>query len=255
VLWLRGTLEDAPWREINAFAPEVCVHTAWPSAPQVPYDSPEHWRCKDASEQFLRRAADTGVKYILGVGTCIEYRVGGYLLREDETALEPATEYAKAKDALRRLLEAESTRLGFGLGWARVFYAFGVGEHPSRLCSSIIEKLRRGETITLKTPRSTKDYIYVTDVAGGLLAILERGFKGAVNVCTGAGIPIADLARSAATMLGKPDLIEEAAVASPDPLGYVVGDSTRLRSLGWQPEYNLPRGLETMIRARQSGDA
>ena len=45
-----------------------------------------------------------------------------------------------------------------------------------------------------------------------------------------------------------PAAVAEAEPAE-DPLGYVVGDSTRLRSLGWRPEYDLRRGLEAMVRA------
>jgi nucleoside-diphosphate-sugar epimerase len=101
----------------------------------------------------------------------------------------------------------------------------------------------------LKTPRSTKDYIYIDDVAYALLLLLEKKFEGDVNLGTGQGITIYDLAQSVAKMLGKTDLVQAAGAEGEDPLGYVVADSTRLRSLGWSPQFDLERGLATLAQA------
>ncbi len=242
-----GTLADAPWNAIAALQPEVCVHCAWTTAPRVPYDSPEHFRCFEESRAFLERVIGMGVRQIIGLGTCIEYRIGSEPLAEERTPIEPLGPYAESKNKMRDWLEEASARHGFQFCWARIFYAYGVGEDPTRLCTSLIRRFRRNEPLVLKTPRSTKDYIYIEDVASALLLLLEKKFQGAVNLGTGAGVTIYELAQTVATLLGKTGLVQTAAAEGTDPLAYVVADSTRLRSLSWQPKYDLKRGLSEMI--------
>jgi len=249
--WFEGTLTEVPWKTIETFQPETCVHFAWTTAPRYAYDSPEHLRCLEASQSFVRRAVKLGVRHVFGIGTCIEYQLGPAPLVEDRTPLAPQGAYAESKNAMRAWLEEEAGRNGFTFSWARVFYAYGVGADPTRLCSTTISKLLREEPIVLKTPRSTKDYIYIEDIAAALLAIVERGFAGAVNVGTGVGVTVMELAQTLAEMLDKPGLVRPAVPEVVDPLGYVVADNTRLRSLGWRPEYDLRRGLDAMIRSHR----
>ncbi len=247
--WFRGTLGEAPWREIAAFGAEVCVHTAWITTPGVYLESMENERFRDTSLEFLRRVAGSGTSHILGVGTCIEYQITDQPLREDTTPVAPTTTYARCKNELRIALEAEAKPLGFSLCWGRVFYPYGPGEHPSRLCSSIIHQLRRGEKIVLKTPNSTKDYIYIDDLAAALLTAVERKLAGAVNLGTGEGASVRKLARGLADLLGKPGLIEEAIPPLPDPFPYVVADATKIRTTGWEPWVTLPEGLRRLLQA------
>jgi len=247
--WLQGSLEDAPWKEIQAFRPEACVHCAWSTAPAFSYDSPEHYRYLEWSRSFLQHSVDSGVRYILGLGTCLEYRIGREPLVEDRTPLGPLGPYAESKNAMRAWLEQESRRQNFRFCWGRAFYVYGAGEHPTRLCSSIVQKLRRNEPVVLNTPQSTKDYIYIDDVVGALLLLFEQQAAGAFNIGTGIGITVCELAERLARMLEKPELLQPASRETADPLGYVVADSTQLRRLGWQPEYDLTRGLQALIAA------
>jgi len=244
-------LTEPAWKEIEAFRPEACVHCAWTTAPRFAYDSPEHFRCLEASQAFIGRAAKLGLQQVLGIGTCIEYQLGPAPLVEDKTPLAPQGAYAESKNAMRAWLEEEAARQGFTYSWARLFYVYGVGEDPSRLCTATINKLLRNEPIVLKTPKSTKDYIYIDDIASALLLVLEERFAGAVNVGTGQGVTIFDLAQTVAQLLNKAGLVRPAVPEVVDPLGYVVADSTRLRSLGWRPEFDLRRGLEAMVREQQ----
>ncbi len=245
--WLRGSIAEPPWDKIVAFAPETCVHAAWVTAPKVAYDSPQHFDCFEWSKTFLTGAVERGVRHVVSLGTCIEYELGRQPLVEDRTPLKPIGPYPTAKNQLRLFLEEESRRAGFSLCWPRVFYAYGVGEHPGRLCSSIIQKLKAGEKITLKTPASTKDYVYVTDVANALMTVVDQRFAGAINICPGIGVTILELAQTLAGLLGRPELVVTPAEPAEDPMGFVVGDSTRLRALGWKPEYDLRRGLGAMV--------
>ncbi|MGH7970410.1 MAG: NAD-dependent epimerase/dehydratase family protein, partial [Limisphaerales bacterium] len=107
--------------------------------------------------------------------------------------------------------------------------------------------LGRGEKIFLKTPESTKDYIYIDDLAAAVLALVEKKPGGSVNLGTGTGTSVRALARGVAELLGKDDLIQEATPPEPDPFPYVVADATKLRSLGWQPGVAIDAGLRWLV--------
>ena len=186
------------------------------------------------------------------MGTCIEYQIGNEVLSEERTPIAPATTYARCKNELRLQLEQAAAAAGSGFCWGRVFYPYGPGEHPSRLCSSIIAKLSRGEAVELKTPDSTKDYIYIDDLAAALLTVVEQRFSGSINLGTGSGVSVRDIAETLGGLMGKPQLVAETQPAEADPLAFVVADGTRLRGLGWRPATDLRTGLEKLLAALQA---
>jgi nucleoside-diphosphate-sugar epimerase len=244
---LVGTLDSAPWDKIKDFLPDVCVHAAWISTPGAYLESPENFYHLDQGLKFLRKANDLGTGHIVGVGTCIEYGITSEPLAEDKTAIAPTTTYARCKNDLRVALEADARKRGFGFCWGRVFYPYGVGEHPARLCTSIIRKLSQGEEVVLKTPGSTKDYIYIDDLAEAILTTTEQRFAGAINWGTGAGISVKDIAATLGDMLNRRELVLESASAQPDPFPFVVADATRLKSLGWQQQFSMQKGLARLV--------
>lgn len=246
LIWLRGTLDEAPWDRMQAFAPEICLHTAWITTPGVYLESPENERFRDASLTFLKKVHQLGANYILGLGTCIEYQISNQPLTEDRTPIAPTTTYARCKSELHFAMEAEAETAGFGFCWGRVFYPYGPGEHPSRLCSSILRKLNYGEKVLLKTPSSAKDYIYIEDLAGAILTIIEKGFRGSINLGTGIATSVREIASRLGTLLGKPELIEEADPPAADPFPLVLSDVSRLKSLGWKPAWTIEHGLGAM---------
>lgn len=254
---LPGSIAEPPWPEIEHFAPEACVHAAWIATPGVYLESPENHDWVRWSLDFLTRLPEFGVRHVTVLGTCIEYQITGQKLVEDVTPLAPASTYARCKCELHdtllgRRLPTSGFRLPTSttLAWARIFYPYGEGEHPARLASSLIAKLRRGEVVSLKTPRSVKDYIHVDDLATALLSVVERRFNGAINIGTGEGVAVETIARELGLRLGRPDLIQMPAHPPVDPLDYVVADATRLRSLGWQAQVTLEAGLRRLVEAR-----
>ena len=246
--WLGGTLEQPPWPEIESVAPDTCLHAAWIATPGVYVDSPLNDDYLRWSVAFFRRLAAGGLRHGLGLGTCVEYRIDGRPARENATPLEPLSPYARAKDALRRAVDDELADAGFRFAWGRVFYPYGPGEHPARLCSALTRKRLAGESIRLNTPDSTKDYIYIDDLAAAILAVLQHGLHGPINLGTGTGVTVRAIAREIGRLLGREDLVGESDQPTPDPLYYVVADATRLAvEAGWRPAWTLTAGLREIL--------
>lgn len=247
ITWLRGRLEQLPVAELQRLQPEVCIHSAWFSTPGEYLESPLNEQHLRWSEALLRQLPEFGIRHFVGVGTCLEYHPGDARLQEDTAPTSKTTAYARCKNAFRESLFAEAGHGGFSACWGRVFYPYGVGEHPARLCSSLIQKFRRGEPLVLRTPNSTKDYIYIDDLAAAMMRTVEVKFSGNINWGTGDGVSVRSIADAVAILLGRPELVTEVSPPAHDPLGYVVADATKLRSLGWAPTIELETGLRRLL--------
>jgi nucleoside-diphosphate-sugar epimerase len=250
---LTGSMAQPPWEDLRRFSPDTLIHCAWIATPGVYLESPENELHAQWSEALALGLVEQGLRQLVVLGTCIEYRMGSARLHETETPLEPTTPYARAKDQLRRrLVEQLADHPGVRMAWGRVFYPYGEGEHPARLCSSLISSLRRGDEVVLKTPESTKDYIHISDLAGAILRVAEAQMDGPVNLGTGSGVTVREIAERLATLLERTDRVRVASPAAPDPLGFIVADAGRLRKLGWEPKVTLESGLRRLIDTTHS---
>ena len=105
--------------------------------------------------------------------------------------------------------------------------------------------------MVLKTPQSTKDYIFIVDLAEALLTVTEARFEGTINLGTGVGVSVREIAKTLSTMLGREHLVEEASEAAVDPLGYVVADASRIHGLGWKPAHTIELGLRELMKLQK----
>lgn len=243
-----GTLAEPPWAELAGAPLDTCLHTAWVTTPGVYLESPDNDLFLGWSRGFAREFYARGGKHFMGLGSCAEYRPARQPLSESTAALNDATRYARCKNQLRLELEELARAFAATVCWGRVFYPFGIGEHPERLCSALIVKLARGEPVVIKTPHSTKDYIYIEDLALAIVMALESRCVGPLNLGTGRGVQVGWMADYLAALLGRPHLLRLAQDAPPDPLDYMVADTSRLRALGWRPEVGLEEGLRRLCR-------
>ncbi len=157
------------------------------------------------------------------LGTCIEYAMQGEILSETTSRIDPTTVYARCKNDLRIKLENWLTLEKSSLCWARVFYPYGIGEHPARLCSSLIKKILAGQPTILKTPNSVKDYVYLDDLADAILAVVENRTSGSINIGTGIGIRVGSIAQIIAKTLKRPDMVRISSDKSADAFDRVIG--------------------------------
>jgi nucleoside-diphosphate-sugar epimerase len=223
------------------------LHAAWITTPGIYWESPENHQWVAWSCSFIRWLRVQGPIHVVALGTCAEYQLGREPMSETQTPLAPTTTYGRCKDALRQWLEAEADPAGDGHCWARVFYPYGPGEDPARLCSVAIRRLRLGQPVENRAPSRMSDYIFVEDLAAALLLLAERRHRGAVNLGTGHGVSIEQIVRTVAAGLGMSALIDVPAAARSLPLECAVADAAQLRGLGWQPRFDLEAGIKRMI--------
>lgn len=248
-----GTMADAPWEQVARFAPDAALHLAWVATPGLYLSSPENEMWLEWSKTWFRKLLEIGVPHIAGTGTCIEYASSTALLDEATSSLRPMFPYSRAKAALFEWLRDAQATAPAVWTWFRLFYPYGPGEHPDRIASSLVRQLRAGRSVALRTPHSVKDYIFVDDVAIAMCQVIESAMSGPVNVGTGEGISVEELAGSIAGLLHvDTGLLRHATELSEDPTPVVIADTRRLHSIGWSPRTSLNEGLQRLIDSLQT---
>jgi dTDP-6-deoxy-L-talose 4-dehydrogenase (NAD+) len=240
-------MASPPWREIDTFAPDTCIHSAWIATPGEYTTSPLNTLHRRWSVDLIRGLAKSGSGHFVVLGTCAEYAPSVTPLSEEGSPLGPSSPYASQKAGLHDDLVGMERGLGFTHSWARIFYPYGPDEHPQRLISSLIRGWKTGKPLHLNNPESVRDYIHVEDVATALLVIAERRFAGAVNVGTGTGVRLGEMDSLIRERMGTPREVVFSPMESSGLNDSVVADSKKLKSLGWKPQYDIKSGINSFF--------
>ena len=196
---------------------------------------------------LLKSFAHHGGKHFLGAGSCAEYEYRYGLLREDGTPTNSGILYGNAKNALFHMADVYCAQAGIRFQWPRIFNLYGPGEKPQRLMPSVILSCLRGEEVRVSDCMNFLDYLHVVDTARGIADVFESELTGAVNICSGKPVQLRSIVKHIVELTGFRGKIQWGAVPAAFDNEIVVGDNHKLRSIGWQPQYDLINGLQNTI--------
>lgn len=184
-------------------------------------------------------------------GSALEYGPAGGVISE-ETTPQPATLYGKSKLQGSKYLQTVCGKTGLQAIAARVFTVYGPGEHGSRLLPSLIQAARSTEPLALTGGEQKRDFIFVRDVAEGLLrlGLVSQARAPVVNLATGELTSVRVFAETAAELLemrqgqlrfGELSYRDEEMWHDP------VDTSSLERLLGWKPSASVREGIQQTI--------
>lgn len=199
--------ETADWWAQACRGIDTVIHAAWYAEPGKYLQSEKNLDCLMGTLQLAKGAAQAGVRRFTGVGTCFEYDLsGGYL--SIDTPLKPLTPYAGAKASAFLTLAQVLPLHKMEFAWCRLFYLYGEGEDARRFVPYLRSRLSAGEAAELTTGEQIRDFLDVRE-AGALVADYALGdVQGPVNVCSGRGIQLRELAERIADEYGRRDLLK-----------------------------------------------
>jgi nucleoside-diphosphate-sugar epimerase len=233
---------------VEAVGATHLLHLAWVTAHGKFWAAPENLDWVKASIELAQNFLDAGGKRAVFAGTCAEYDWSDGRMLEDQTLLRPATLYGKSKNSLRESLAALCPQIGLSWAWGRIFFLYGPHEGPNRLVASVILSLLRGERARCSDGEQIRDLLHVADVAQGFVVLLDSDFDGAVNIASGEEFKIREVVSLISEKLNQKGLLDFGAIprSANDP-ARIAADCTRLKSLGWNPHFNLDTGLDDAI--------
>ena len=225
------------------------LHLAWYAEHGKYWTSPLNLRWVEATTRLVEAFCEAGGQRVVVAGTCAEYDWSQGCCREDGTPLNPATLYGTAKDAARRLAMAICARHQIPCAWGRLFLLYGTGEDNQWLIPSLIEVFRKKRQPFGVNVSAHRDFLHVSDVAEGFVTLLKSGESGAYNISSGQPVQLADVVREVARLLdADPRAVLDLSGARPGEPLLLVGDNSKLETLGWRPALSLVQGLELTLR-------
>lgn len=211
----------------------------------------------------IRSAADHGVKKLMFLGSsCIFPKHAEQPIKESSLLtgpLEPTNEaYAIAKIAGLKLTEFYARERGKNFISVIPPNMYGPGDnfHPSH--SHVIPGLIRrfheaklanaSEVVVWGTGTPLREFLYSEDLAEGCLFLMEHYHElGFINLGSGEEVSIKVLAEIIKEVVGFKGEIKFDS-SKPDGTPRKIVDSSRIRSLGWQPKVKLSEGLQEAYR-------
>jgi nucleoside-diphosphate-sugar epimerase len=228
--------------------PEVLVHLAWYTEHGRYWTSVENLRWVEASLALLRAFAAVGGRRAVVAGSCAEYEWSRDIYPEDAVK-RPATLYGASKHGLETIARAFAEQAEISLAWGRLFFLYGPHEAPARFVPSLVRALLRGESASMTDGSQRRDFLNSADAGRAFAALADSSLTGAVNIASGEGVALRDLARQIASYAGDVDSLQIGAVPSRDgDPPSLVADVRRLREeLGWVPRIALDDGLRDTV--------
>ncbi|EGF89431.1 NAD dependent epimerase/dehydratase family protein [Asticcacaulis biprosthecium C19] len=225
--------------------PTHLLHNAWYTEHGRFWHAPENAVWLDASKALFAAFAEAGGRRVIGVGTCAEYdwvRSDTTPWRENDP-LAPATPYGRAKNDLHQWLAGQ----GIDYAWARLFLLFGPGENPARIVPHLIRCALTGEPARCSSGRQVRDFLSTQACGERVAAVATSNLSGAVNIASGVGLSLRDLAPLIEAATGRPLRAEFGALPDrPEDPPYMVADVARLNALGI-PTFDLKAALNIYV--------
>lgn len=235
---------------VRSTQPDAVLHLAWCVEHGRFWTDPANADWVAATLVLAQAAAEAGARRFTGVGTCYEYDWPSRTdCHERDTPLASHSPYDIAKTNCRSELDALFADQGVGFAWARLFFLYGPGEDPRRLVASIARAVTRGEIARCSRGLPVRDFMDVRDAGRALAAVSLSRTTGAVNVASGQGVRIADVALALGRLAGHPELIHLGSLPDRDhEPERIVADIARLRDeVGFSPEFDLETGLTSAL--------
>ncbi|MFD0982090.1 NAD-dependent epimerase/dehydratase family protein [Tropicimonas aquimaris] len=180
----------------------------------------------------------------------------------DETAtLAPMSSYATDKLGSEQHLQVAAMERGARCIALRPFNIFGPGQAPrspyTGVLTRFVESASSGLSLSVNGDGGqTRDFVHVSDVARALRGSMEMacraepGHFAAINICSGKGISILELARLVNRLANSRAPISFGP-ARPGDIRHSTGDPTRAeKAIGFRVEMPFEAGIAEMLAGR-----
>lgn len=158
----------------------------------------------------------------------------------------PRGVYDEAKRFAEAITMAYYTAHGVDVGIVRIFNTYGPHMRPSdgRVISNFLVQALRGHPLTVYGDGTqTRSCCFVDDEVAGILALLDSGLVGPVNIGNPEELAVLDIARVVLEVTGSNSPIVHEPLPVDDPTQRQPEISLARRELGWEPKIGLREGL------------
>jgi UDP-glucose 4-epimerase len=170
---------------------------------------------------------------------------------EETDPCEPHTIYGAAKYYTEGLMRSFAKSYGLQYSICRFFSVYGVRMDCEGAYTEIIfnwlNNINKGKnkvTVFGNPDEKVLDLVYVKDVVGAILKATEEWKNEVYNVSTESGVTITELIETISKTLNIELEVEVRAENRTDIEKKRVGSVAKLKAIGWEPKYDLAKGVK-----------
>jgi NAD dependent epimerase/dehydratase len=208
---------------------------------------------------IVQAARDLGLSKVVVTSTSEVYGTAQFVPITEEHPLVGQSPYAATKIGADQIALSFFRAFGLPVAVARPFNTYGPRQSTRAVIPTVITQLLDGAgTIKLGALRPTRDFNYVADTVGGIIAVhdSEKSVGEVINIGSGYEVSIGDTAAMIGEIMGRKVAIEceeERLRPAASEVERLWADNGKARKLlGWQPQFGgldgLSRGLELTIK-------
>lgn len=248
---------QAALEAIERFAPDACVHFAGrASVPESVLDPLGDFEAATlptvAMLEAIRRGAPR-CRFILASSAAV-YGAPEMLPIAESQATKPVSPYGVHKLICESLCREFHEFYGLETASVRIFSAYGEGLRR-QVVWDICERIALGGALTLQgVPEASRDFIHASDVASGILLVIENGRLKAetYNLASGEETRVGELAERLCVARGVQLPINfDGNIPAGTPVRWQA-NLTKIRALGFSPRVSLDEGLQAFTTWWQS---
>ncbi|MHB8270365.1 NAD-dependent epimerase/dehydratase family protein [Bradyrhizobium sp.] len=242
---------------LKQFMPDAVIHLAALSLPQRSWEDPvSTYQVNVIGSIHLLEAVRrlTPMPRLLVVGSSAEYAepADGRLIAED-APIEPNSPYASSKLAVDQLAQLFARRYRMDIIRFRPFSFIGPRK-TGDVCSDFARRLvaiERGAQPVMRVGSLdvVRDMIDVRDGVSGIMHLMDKGRSGEMyNVCGGSSVSIGDILDGYRRLSTVPfEVKQDASLIRALEQKVKIGNSGKLRALGWKLEHDLADTLDAIL--------
>lgn len=205
---------------------------------------------------LLEAAWIQGIRRFIHVSTDEVYGsipVGSFT---ESDGLNPSSPYSASKAGSDLLARSYYLTYGLPVIITRCTNNFGPYQYPEKLIPLFVTNLFEGRTVPVYgTGRNVREWIYVIDHCRAIDCILTRGKPGEIyNIGSGNELTNLEITHRILELTGRDTSQITFVQDRPGHDWRYSLDASKLRSMGWTPEYDFEAGLrETVAWYRENG--
>ncbi len=236
---------------------EEVIHLAYTTVPNTSFDNPlgDLLQNLPSAVQLFSEAAVRKLRLIFVSSGGTIYGEALNLPISEDHPVNPISPYGVTKLTLEKYAHLFAVTKGLKVICVRPANAFGVGQAPytgQGFIATAIASALSGRPVRIFGQRGTvRDYIYVTDIASGIVHALERGRLSEIyNIGSGEGRSNMDIIEASAPLLkalGHDIEVEHLPERVFDVQANVLCSKKLKEHTGWMPKVNFCDGLEKTI--------
>ncbi|HLK28167.1 MAG TPA: NAD-dependent 4,6-dehydratase LegB [Puia sp.] len=235
---------------------DVVFHLAALIAIPFSYHSPDSYIAANITGTLnvLNAARDLEIEKLLVTSTSEVYGTALYVPIDEKHPRQGQSPYSATKIGADSLAESFYRSFNLPVTIVRPFNTYGPRQSARAVIPTIITQLLNGEKeIKLGSLHPTRDLVFVKDTVAGFASIAKADHVAGeeINISTQQEISILDLAQTLIELINPgASIVSDDVRLRPEKseVERLLGSNEKIKKLtGWQPDYNLKRGLEETI--------